>query len=269
MQRETTCAVLAQMPLMVKSRGRPPKNPARAYPNNVKLWRDQRHLTQDQLGALAGLDGKHIGKIERGDQKAVTLERLVKIARALEVTLDSLVSEDAEVSLPLRWTVRWFESEGPPAEMPKPWRRLSAPPNLRDGADCAIAQIADDSADRMYEPGTLLVVRPLARPAQLQLGPRPLKVLVRRFVDARDQETMEILVGILQRGALGDLEVSLRTNNRQRGGAVTVRRSGISTGLSDRYAALTATSSATVDYTPLMGDEAEILGTVALEITVP
>lgn len=54
------------------------------FPCQVRQLRLERHLTQYRLGQLSGSDGKHIGRIERG-QKLPKVDLLLRIARALGV----------------------------------------------------------------------------------------------------------------------------------------------------------------------------------------
>lgn len=247
----------------MRRRGRPLSDPAGSYPNRVLAWRVKRGLTQEALGALVGLDHRTVGKIEKARQ-GMSVEQLQIFARALDVAPENLLVGGPAASLPLRYTVRGFEAEGGPAECARPFDYFPAPARLAEPEACFAVTVDDDSADRLYPAGSTLIVRKLARPAALRAGQ---KVLVRRFVDRRDQETMEVLVGILQRGALGDIEVSLRTNNRRLAGSVPVRRSGVASGLSERYADAAAPADGAIDYVPLTGDDAEILGVVAMAIT--
>lgn len=249
----------------MRRRGPPLAEPNSAFPNRIRHWRVRRGLSQGELGERVGLNHRTVGKIERGDQE-ISLTQLGRFARALDVAIENLATDGPAISLPIRWTVRAFEAEGGEPELAKPWAFFAAPPRLERPEECAVAVVDDASADRLYPRGSLLIVRKLAWPASLRAGQ---KVLVRRFVDARDQETMEILAGILQRGALGDIEVSLRSNARDRrlGGAVTVRRSGVAGGLSERYAGLAPPAADAIDYTPLTGDDAELLGVIAMAVT--
>jgi transcriptional regulator with XRE-family HTH domain len=49
-------------------------------------------MTQEQLAAATGLKQFHISRIERGSIKDVMAETLLRIARALHVTTDFLLS---------------------------------------------------------------------------------------------------------------------------------------------------------------------------------
>lgn len=57
---------------------------------NVRWYRKQRHLTQDQLGFLCGLNQNYISEIERG-QRNVTLRVMDLIAKALGISADELI----------------------------------------------------------------------------------------------------------------------------------------------------------------------------------
>lgn len=59
--------------------------------NPVRVWREERGLTQKELADKAGVSGNHISMIELGQRtgKPATLKRL---ARALGADLDDLVS---------------------------------------------------------------------------------------------------------------------------------------------------------------------------------
>jgi len=57
---------------------------------NITMIREKRGLTQEELGALAGLHGAYIGQIERGE-KNIGLRNLQKIAKALKVSVRVLV----------------------------------------------------------------------------------------------------------------------------------------------------------------------------------
>jgi len=57
---------------------------------NITMIREKRGLTQEELGALAGLHRAYIGQIERGE-KNIGLRNLQKIAKALKVSVRVLV----------------------------------------------------------------------------------------------------------------------------------------------------------------------------------
>lgn len=55
----------------------------------VKLWREHRKLTQQDLADKAGISKPYLSQIESGKRQG-TVETLAAIARALEVPLDML-----------------------------------------------------------------------------------------------------------------------------------------------------------------------------------
>jgi len=59
--------------------------------NPVKVWREQRDLTQAQLAEAAGLPQPTIAMIETGRRKG-TVKHMKAIAGALGINLDTLVS---------------------------------------------------------------------------------------------------------------------------------------------------------------------------------
>lgn len=70
-----------------------------SYGNNelrqkFKEIRKERNLSLRLLGIKSGLDHSDISKIERGIRKDVTIQTVIKLAEALEVSLDELVLKD-------------------------------------------------------------------------------------------------------------------------------------------------------------------------------
>ena len=61
---------------------------------NIRTIREQRGLSKEQLGELAGLHRAYIGQIERGE-KNVGLKNLEKIAKALNVGIEVLLDISA------------------------------------------------------------------------------------------------------------------------------------------------------------------------------
>lgn len=55
----------------------------------IKLWRDHRGLTQQELADRAGISKPYLSQIESGKRQG-TVETLAAIARALDVPLDVL-----------------------------------------------------------------------------------------------------------------------------------------------------------------------------------
>jgi transcriptional regulator with XRE-family HTH domain len=60
--------------------------------NPVKVWREHRGLTQQQLAGSAGISVPFLSQIERGKRKA-SVGVLVKIALILQVDVDDLISK--------------------------------------------------------------------------------------------------------------------------------------------------------------------------------
>jgi transcriptional regulator with XRE-family HTH domain len=59
-------------------------------PERLKTFREMRGLTQGDLGAKAGMGGASVSHFETG-QRMPTLDSLLKLADALEVSLDALL----------------------------------------------------------------------------------------------------------------------------------------------------------------------------------
>ena len=58
--------------------------------NNIKLTRNAQGYTQEGLAERAEISVEHIKQVERG-QKMLSVESLVRVAEALQVSVDSLV----------------------------------------------------------------------------------------------------------------------------------------------------------------------------------
>lgn len=59
---------------------------------NIRKYRKQRGLTQEQLAEMSNLSTNYLGSIERGE-KALTLKTLIGIVDALNITADMLLCD--------------------------------------------------------------------------------------------------------------------------------------------------------------------------------
>ena len=60
------------------------------FAKRLRELRDQRGISQEKLGSLAGVHRTYIGMLERGE-KNITLGNMEKIAKALGVRLRDLI----------------------------------------------------------------------------------------------------------------------------------------------------------------------------------
>jgi DNA-binding XRE family transcriptional regulator len=60
--------------------------------NPIKVWRNARGLTQQQVADAAGISKPYLSQIETGKRKGST-ESLASIAKALNVSLDEIVDQ--------------------------------------------------------------------------------------------------------------------------------------------------------------------------------
>ena len=63
----------------------------------IKKERMRNRLTQEMLAEMADITSSYVGQIERGERK-VTLSKLVRIANVLNVSVDYLLSDTAELT---------------------------------------------------------------------------------------------------------------------------------------------------------------------------
>lgn len=61
---------------------------------NLQLLRKNKNITLKQLEAMCGISFSTIAKIERGERKQVTIQTVILLAKALEVSIDTLVLYD-------------------------------------------------------------------------------------------------------------------------------------------------------------------------------
>ena len=58
--------------------------------NPVRVWREHRGLTQEELGARTGLSGPYLSRIESGKREG-TVKVFAALAKALDVDIEDLV----------------------------------------------------------------------------------------------------------------------------------------------------------------------------------
>ena len=63
--------------------------------NPIKVWREYRRLSQQQLAGAIGISRPYLSQIEK-NKRTGTTEVLLAIAKALKVTLDDIVIQAAE-----------------------------------------------------------------------------------------------------------------------------------------------------------------------------
>lgn len=72
----------------------PTKTSARlTIANNMRKLRQERGLSQEKLAELCNLHRTYIGSVERGERN-VAIDNIERIAIALEVSVETLVSDD-------------------------------------------------------------------------------------------------------------------------------------------------------------------------------
>ena len=59
--------------------------------NPVRVWREHRGLTQEELGARTGLSGPYLSQIESGKREG-TVKVFAALAKALDIDIDDLVA---------------------------------------------------------------------------------------------------------------------------------------------------------------------------------
>jgi transcriptional regulator with XRE-family HTH domain len=68
------------------------KPTARAiFSANIRKFRRQRKISQEELAELAGLHRTYIGSVERGERN-VSIDNMERLAKALEVSLVDLLT---------------------------------------------------------------------------------------------------------------------------------------------------------------------------------
>lgn len=60
---------------------------------NIRKFRQQRKLTQEKLARLADISLNTLTKIESGFAKTPNIKTVVKIAKALNISIDKLVED--------------------------------------------------------------------------------------------------------------------------------------------------------------------------------
>ena len=60
--------------------------------SNIKLYRSMQELTQMELGKIAGISTREIGKLER-NEVAATVDTLDKLADAFGISVSNLLQE--------------------------------------------------------------------------------------------------------------------------------------------------------------------------------
>lgn len=58
----------------------------------IKLFREDNGLSQEELGDRIGISNRHLSKVETGAKKP-SLELVLKIANALKITVDDLLTD--------------------------------------------------------------------------------------------------------------------------------------------------------------------------------
>lgn len=231
--------------------------------NRLEQLRELRGMTQAQLAELAHTTASQIGKLERGERR-LTVDWQQRLARALDCAAGDLMAEGDMLSVPIKFAIAAADSDTAIEQPSEPFERLAALPRLHAPHQCVAARVEDHSADRLYPPGSVLIVRQIAYLPKLTVG--------QKIVVSRDGEA---LVGILDRSALGELVLLLRSTAKNVPASIVLQRPPQDRdghGIADRFAPASFASGSLerdteIVYTPDPRDRANIVGVVVMAIT--
>ncbi len=231
----------------------------------VRAQRRRIGMTQAELAERMGWEQSQVTRLETG-KRAAKVHEIFRLAHALQCSAAQLLSGDPGglAMVPLRERIA-FE-DGPGLSLAGLPGQLPIAGSLERPDGCFAAVVADDSADKLYPAGSILVVRRVDSLAELG---RPLavgdRVVIRRFRESReDGRAQDVLVGLLQAVA-GDLQVVLRSSSRKVASSVALQHAAAGAGHYERaFVTATAGPGTAIDYEPRPDDPAELLGAVVL-----
>lgn len=236
--------------------------------NRLKEIRKLRGVSAEQLAKRLNTTRSKIYKLERGEQR-MTDAWIGRLAPELDVAPTDLIVEGA-LTVPIRYQIAAaFTEHYSDWDLPPPCARVQPARSLQHPETCVAAEIMDDSSDRLYKAGSIVILRRIeALDTPLAVGD---KIVVRHFAhDRRDGNTMEILVGLLDHTIAGDLVLVTRSSNREVSPSVIIQpghgRNGVGAELVDAGRRFPHETN-DVDYEPADDDPAEILGRVVMAIT--
>src|SRR2546423_480427 len=147
----------------MKTRGRPPKKtgPPR-YANRLRELRQRLGLSQQEVAGAAGISSAYYGALERGD-KRINADTAQRLHLPLRCSVSDLLAGSRGISVPVRFVIAAAEGGARPDkfERREP-HEMVQPSRLHEAEHCFAAEIADDSADRDFAPGSVLLLRPPA-----------------------------------------------------------------------------------------------------------
>lgn len=73
------------------------------FSNNIKEIREMKEIGVNELSRLSGVNASYISALERGEKQNPTITTLKKIADALEVTVDELLSKPVTYDTLQEW----------------------------------------------------------------------------------------------------------------------------------------------------------------------
>lgn len=233
--------------------------------NQLRNIRVARGLSVDQLAHLVGASRSKLYKLENGSHR-LTDVWIDRLATALNAAPGDFLTATAP-SIPVSHYISAAFSDLDRFEIPAPLEHLSPPRRLSRAEDCRACEVHDDSSDRIYPKGSLVVLRP---PDRLHTAMKPGdRIVIRHFVETKsDGRIMEILLGHLDRTITGDLVLLTRSTNRQLPSAVTIRRAADPEhSLRDTQGRFSHLADHVItDYEVDHDDQAEIMGVVAMVI---
>lgn len=252
----TNAAILRLMPIPNRS-GRPGDLGTR-----IKELRERAGITSQKLLAKRlGWSQQKVSSIERGRSRLNTQDAR-ELAAVLGCSVQELMTGTSR-SVPVELVVAAFESKDRPVDfdLPAPHEMIEAPRQLADPDECFVADVIDRTIDRLYPPGSTLFIRRIPPTGgKLKIGS---EVLIRRYATTKAEgQTLDVLVGLLQRDVNGALSVLIETSDRKLQGSQTIQEPPPSfRTLGERTQAF-LTQQPEVDYRATPDDKAEILGEV-------
>lgn len=219
--------------------------------NRAKEIRELRGLSVAKAARDLAVTRGEFYKVERGERR-LTDVWIGKLANYYGVPPRNLV-DNGPLSVSINYVVKKCVDSPIAVQSQAVEKRWVEPPGfVMAPQDCVGAVIQDDSANRLYPPGTEVIVRERGKLGRrLKRGDR---VLVKHFAATRAEGiVLEVVVGVLDVTVAGDLVVLLQTHNRTMAGAVVLRH-GVDGAVKE------------LDYEPEDGDQGEIVGVIVAAI---